>query len=191
MKLATTREVYAYWNALRRARAAPERGEFDPAAIRDSLPDLFILEIDAAGRWPVRLSGTRLDAAFGPLIGRSFLEIFAPGPARREAARLLRAVADDHEALVCGLSAVTPHGRGPDFEFLALPLRDGGRTHRSLIGALAAAGPPALAAPTLRLGEPATLRILRSEESRAAAPPAPPAAPRRRGHLVVYEGGKR
>ena len=59
MKLAASGELFAYWNALRGARSAPERNDVDPGAIRGILADTFVLEFDeerdfaACDRWMV------------------------------------------------------------------------------------------------------------------------------------------
>ena len=55
MKLAASRELFAYWCGLRGARSAPERDDVDPGAIRGVLADTFILEHDAARGFPLRI----------------------------------------------------------------------------------------------------------------------------------------
>ena len=62
MKAAATKELFGYWNRLRGARAAPERSDVDPVAIRGALGDVFILEVDATYGFPFRLSGSRICA---------------------------------------------------------------------------------------------------------------------------------
>ncbi len=188
MKLRPTRELFAYWNSVRRARAAPDRLEFDPSAIRDILADVFLLEVDAAGRYPVRLPGTRVNAVFGgDLRGRSFLDLWSEAPARRDLARLMRAVSDEAVGFVAGVGArAGADAAMTEFELIALPMRQDGRTHARIIGALASAGTPAwLGRDEARLVEMTSLRILTPD---SLARPAP--AARRRAHLVVYDGGK-
>lgn len=189
MKLAQTRELFAYWNQLRRSRAMPERGEFDPAAFRGALPDTFILEIDAAGRYPVRLSGTRLNALFGrDLKGRAFLDLWSDPASRREMARLLASVSDDALGVVAGLVAAPPGVPGADCELLILPLRHYGKTHARLIGCLAPVRTPLWSGElTPDLAGLVSLRILTQQDMRG---PAAPTAPERRRHLTVYEGGR-
>ena len=46
MKQASSRELFGYWAVRRGKRAAPERGEIEPSAIRRALGDVFILEFD-------------------------------------------------------------------------------------------------------------------------------------------------
>ena len=58
MKHPSSRALYAYWDKLRAGRAAPERGELDPGAIRSILGDVMILEVGGPHRYAVRLAGT-------------------------------------------------------------------------------------------------------------------------------------
>ena len=78
MKNASTRLVFEYWDGLRGERAAPERGEIEPGALRHALADTFVLENEPIG--PVfRLAGTRLCALFGrEQRGRAFAALW-PG----------------------------------------------------------------------------------------------------------------
>src|SRR4051794_37663355 len=64
MKHAASRMLYAYWDGARGERAAPERSEIEPGAIRHILADTFI-QIGAHGAAEFRLAGTRLCAPFG------------------------------------------------------------------------------------------------------------------------------
>ena len=56
MKHATSRMLFAYWDAARGERASPERSEIEPGAIRHILADTFILEIGANGTAEFRLA---------------------------------------------------------------------------------------------------------------------------------------
>src|SRR4051812_35751029 len=47
MKHPSVRELYHYWIAQRGLRAAPERSDIEPSAIRRALADTFILACDA------------------------------------------------------------------------------------------------------------------------------------------------
>ncbi len=80
MKHPSSRALYAYWDRLRAGRAAPERGELDPGAIRTILGDVMILEVGGPHRYAVRLAGTRICSLMGrELRARAFVETFAPG----------------------------------------------------------------------------------------------------------------
>ena len=64
MKHASSRELHAYWEQKRGTRAAPERADIDPAAVRGVLSDAFIIALDRGGGHPFRLAGTRVCALF-------------------------------------------------------------------------------------------------------------------------------
>ncbi|HEY0354137.1 MAG TPA: PAS domain-containing protein, partial [Enterovirga sp.] len=65
MKHATSRMLFSYWDSLRGERAAPERSDVEPGAIRHILADTFILGIDGEAGATFRLAGTRCSALFG------------------------------------------------------------------------------------------------------------------------------
>lgn len=135
MKHQATKDLYAYWNNLRRGRAAPDRAEIEPTAIRDVLADTFMLDLDRGRDFPVRLAGTRFNALFdSERKGSSFLELWRPEE-RRNIAAVLLTVADGVCPVVAG-GIATPPGQGEsgNFEFLFLPLRHHGRTHARLLG---------------------------------------------------------
>jgi hypothetical protein len=148
MRQAATQELYSYWNGLRGARLAPERSEIDPAAIRHVLADTMILEADDERQFPVRISGTRLNALFlGEQKGNSFVGLFAAQERRAVSAMILSAL-DDARPVVAGLTA-TPDDDMPNagdlpahLELLLLPLRHHGTTHSRLLGALTPAAIP-------------------------------------------------
>ena len=204
MKHATTRELFAYWTRLRALRAAPERGDIDPAAIRSILADTFILEVDEDGRFPFRIVGARINAIFGrELKGADFLSLWREDD-RPAAVELIRAVLNDAVPLLAGAIAA-PRGRmRVELELILLPLRHNGRTHSRLLGALSPGTVPSwlglLAADAMMLQ---STRIVGLEEGRARRQdvrdrpldPFPerrgqPGSPARRGHLFVHNGGR-
>lgn len=137
VKLAASRELHAYWNLLRGQRRAPERSEIDPSAIRGVLADTFILEIDPANRYPLRVAGTRTNALFlRELKGAAFLDLWQ-GSDQAEIASLLAGVADEATSVLAG-AAAGPRGLRPlELEILLLPLRHHGNTHSRVLGACA------------------------------------------------------
>jgi hypothetical protein len=194
MKQATTRMLFSYWDGLRGARAAPERGEIEPGAIRHVLPDTFILELDRERRASIRLAGTRLCALFGgELKERSFARRgrHAAGAAAR---RCLDIVVDDAAGVVVGLVGTTPRDARLDLEMVLLPLRHRGQPHVRILGALAPAIVPAwLGFDTVTRLETVSLRVLTPFPAPHA--PAPAVAvevvrdPIRR-RFVVHQGGR-
>ena len=94
MKHPATRELFAYWNDLRGPRAAPDRSDINPAAIRDILADTFMLDVDLERRFPFRLAGTRVNGLFDDeQKGRSFLDLWR-AEERRNISAILLTVAD-------------------------------------------------------------------------------------------------
>jgi hypothetical protein len=136
MRQAATQELFSYWNQLRGARLSPERDEIDPSAIRHILADTMILEVDDANSFPVRISGTRLNALFlDEQKGRSLIGLFAPED-RLAASQMVAAAIDGVRPIVAGLSA-GPAGECPiHLELLLLPLRHHGKTHARILGML-------------------------------------------------------
>ena len=57
MKHATSRELYDYWDRLRRGQPAPHRGDIEPSDIRRILADTFILEVGDRETYMIRLAG--------------------------------------------------------------------------------------------------------------------------------------
>ena len=196
MRQQATRELYSYWNTIRRLRSAPDRAEIDPAAIRTILAETFMIEADADGVFPLRLSGARLNALWlQELKGCSFLDLW--GEDRANIAAVLWTVMDGAVPVVAGVNAA-PFGRAPlDLELLLLPLRHHGRTHARILGAIGSSKHLDWMGllPVERL-ELRSLRIMSTSETRADLPlrPRPLAAPDRRlgqrgAHLRVLSGG--
>ena len=202
VKLAASQELHAYWNLLRGARSAPERSEIDPGAIRGMLADVFILEVNAANRYPIRIAGTRTNALFlRELRGAAFLDLWQTAD-QTEMAAVLAGVAGEAVAMLAGVSA-RPKGLQPlELELLLLPLRHRGATHSRILGACSPARLPSwiglLPTAPMRL---LSLRVLGRAESTTSKRVSPIAEELmeasdfsraanidRRGHLFVYTG---
>jgi len=205
MKLATTQRLYDYWSRLRGARPAPERREIEPSDIRDMLGDTFILEAAADDRFPFRLAGTRLCAAFcRELKDRDFLRLW--NAEDHEAIQtLLVAITEDAAAAVIGFKGTNENGKTLSFELLLLPLRNGEHRFSRVLGACTPVEQPYWLGiqPVMTL-DVQSVRLIWPDETphflrRAAAPrnkgaeifrlPDTPNT-RRYGHLTVYEGGR-
>jgi hypothetical protein len=136
MKQPATVELYSYWNLLRGARLSPERGEVDPLAIRHILADTMMLETDHDRTFPVRISGTRLNALFlGEQKGRAFIDLFAPAE-RQSAAAMILSMLTGARPVVATLSAAPPGDEPATLELLLLPLRHCGKAQARILGAL-------------------------------------------------------
>ena len=136
MRQAGTQELYSYWNRLRGARLSPEREEIDPAEIRHILADTMILEVDDERQFPVRISGTRLNALFlGEQRGKSFVSLFAPEE-REAVSAMILSVIDGARPVVAGITAVPDDDAPANLELLLLPLRHHGKTHARILGSI-------------------------------------------------------
>lgn len=187
MKTTSATLIFQYWDQLRGDRAAPERGEIEPGAVRHALLDTFILEADAEGL-AFRLAGTRLCAMFGgELKGRRLQDLFADRATRVEIARMSDAVMDESAGALTGLAARTADGEMVDLELLVLPLRHGGKTHARLLGSLSPlASPPWLGHKPVVDAEVRSMRII--WPSGMPRPAMTPEA--RRARLTVVRGGR-
>jgi hypothetical protein len=184
--------LYDYWNERRGYRAAPERSDIEPGAIRRVLADTFILAFDANAGHPFRVAGTRVCAAFGrELKGDAFVDMWAID-SQRLVRDLLTVVAHESVGAVAGARGRNAEGE-LEFELLILPLRHRARTDARILGALAPVELPAwfgvrtfdrLTLGTLRyLGpEPVTRPALRLVPTRPTG--------RMRHGFVVYDGGQ-
>ena len=209
MKHAATQELFSYWNQIRGGRAAPERNDLDPGAIRGILADTFILEVDTYLSFPLRLSGTRLNALFlEEQKGKSFLNFWSKSE-RHALSAILLTVLDGTCPIVAGVRGGPAGQPEMDLEMLLLPLRHNGKTHARILGILSPAQSPTwlgllpienlklqsmrvVDRPSLTTG-PAFARQRPVRED-IFAPPQQLAAPApnftRHGHLRVYEGGR-
>lgn len=205
MKHAATQELYAYWRSLCRGRSAPERNDIDPAAIRGVLADTFMIEVDdvrpAARAYPIRLSGTRINALFNrELKGASMPALWA-AKHRTDMLELIDVVLDNATPAVAGCMG-SPAGYPPlHLELLLLPLRHKGRTHARLLAGLSPREVPSWLG--LLPIDPLSLTSHRMIDTASSGPdnigltldtldrrPSSARRPLRRGHFVIYDGGR-
>ena len=192
LKHASSRALYEYWNCLRAGRAAPERGQLDPSAIRSILSDILMIEIGGPERFTVRLAGTRICSLMGrELKNRPFMEAFVPGD-WPEMLRVLDEVAKTSTPMVGGLIGETTDKRLLELELLLLPLRHHGRTEARMLGSFAALTFPYWATLTplvcLRI---ASSRVIEAIETLASGGPGTSDARlRAMRHLRVLRGGR-
>jgi hypothetical protein len=192
MKHSSSREVFAHWSERRGVRAQPERGEIEPAAIRKSLGDAFILGIEAGAEPRFRLAGTRVCALFGrELRNETFVALFQETH-RSSVRRLLGLVSDEATGVVAGARGRTAEGFSSELELLLLPLRHRGKTGLRMLGVLVPLATPfwlgSSGIESLSLG---SLRHLGNAvetvvPSRLAAMAARDVRPR----LTVHDGGR-
>lgn len=208
MKQQATVDLFQYWDRLRDGRPAPRRTEIEPADIKATLADTFILERDLRGDAVFRLAGTRLCAAFGrELKGFSFVSLFGHSD-QGLASELAQASLRKKSVSVAVFEGLTKGGRSLEFELLLLPL-DGGAENPRALGSIRPAEKPFwLGADPVVECRIESVRFVDPDREReflgTAAPlSAPPIAPadesmrpleigtrRRFRHLVVIEGGR-
>lgn len=192
MKNTSTRTVYEYWNKLRGQRAAPERGDIEPGALRNVLQDTFVLENGPVG--PVfRLAGTRLCALFGgELKTRPFVALWPDVEAQGDVRRLADIVMDESAGAVAGFTAETAGGASIPLELLLLPLRHRGRTHARLLGALS----PAVSPDWLGVDRITAVRLVSIRMIWATGHESEPeeefviTPEKRRASFILHEGGR-
>jgi hypothetical protein len=194
MKQASSRELFGYWVARRGTRAAPERGEIEPSAIRKALGDVFILELDRVAGHPFRLGGTRVCALFGrELKNERFIDLWDT-ESRAALADLIDAIADEATGVVASAQGRTAEGWTQDLELVLLPLAHRGDTHQRMIGALAPLSAPFwLGSATLGALTLGNIRHLdpAREAPTAARLVAGNVTAARRAAFTVLEGGRR
>jgi hypothetical protein len=193
VKHSSTQSLYAYWNERRGTRAAPERGEIEPGAIRTALGDSFILGREPAALPAFRLAGTRVCSLFGrELKGEAFEGLW--NESDRAAIRDLMAIVGNEIAgIVAGVTGTTSEGYSVDLELLLLPLRHRGTSQARQIGVLAP-----LVVPFWIGASPLTGLVLKSHRHIGPALEVVPATPlmaaadsgRIRHGLLVYDGGR-
>ena len=158
--------LFAYWDAVRGERAAPERGDVKPGEMRHVLADAFVLSREPGHDAAFRLAGTRLSALFGrELSGSGFPALWAASE-RAEAGRVV-----DTVGAILGLLGRNQNGSELALEMLILPLRHRGRTDARLLGAMSPAAVPSWAGLV-------PLRDLRTISLRVIEPGRSDAAPR-------------
>ena len=192
MKHPSIRELFDYWTLRRGQRAAPDRADIEPGAIRRVLADTFILSFDDAAGHPFRIAGTRVCAAFGrELKSEGFLGLWTR-ESRPLARDLLNIVAHEAVGVVANARGISTAGSTQELELLVLPLSHRGRTDARVMGALAPRGTGLwLGACTLGPLTLGTLRYLGAEADvvPTSIVPLRPEGRVRHG-FIVYDGGQ-
>ncbi len=137
MKHGASRILFEYWDEIRAARPAPERGDIQPSAIKSVLGDTFILELTHQSTFRFRLAGTRLCSLFcRELKGRSFLDGWDEKDQQAVTA-MLSAITQDGAAAVISFNGTTELGQSVDLELLLLPIRVQGEGCTRILGCMA------------------------------------------------------
>ncbi|MEO0546128.1 MAG: PAS domain-containing protein [Pseudomonadota bacterium] len=114
-------------------RRWPDRADIQPAACRELLPDMFIL--DSEGSQPVyRLAGTALCALYGREMRRETFDLAFEGWDRRAVHNwIARMGVDDYLILICS-RAETDGGDAVTLETLLMPLEHNGQNDQRILG---------------------------------------------------------
>jgi len=136
MKHPSTQAFFAYWDQKRGESKAPDRSYIEPEAMRDLLPDIFVLACDASANYPFRVAGTRLCALLGhDLKNCSFPGLF-DSDGRREIEDIITAVTEELLPAVAGITASSAEDL-VHLELLLLPFSHRAHAPLSLTGLLA------------------------------------------------------
>lgn len=142
MQKQSTKTLYAYWNALRGSRSAPDRRDIDPTKIRGALSNTFILELNDDSEFDFRLAGSHLCSIYArELKGRSFTRLWHPRD-RDAMETLVRAVTEDNAVALVTFSGMTAIHTRMAVETILLPVRHNGSTQSRLLGAMTAVDDP-------------------------------------------------
>lgn len=191
MQQATTKELYAYWDAIRNGRIAPRRFEIEPAKIAGLLRETFIAECTGLLGMRFRLAGTRLCHQFGrELRGDDFLGFWSHED-REAISSVVHNIVNDGAVGYGRFVGMTESNREAAFEFVLLPLIHTGSSINRLLGAITAIDPPFwLGAEPLIAFETSDLGIHWPGEAPAfLAHNSAEAARRARQRFYVVEGG--
>ncbi|HWV54538.1 PAS domain-containing protein [Pseudorhodoplanes sp.] len=166
-----TRALFAYWDALRGTRPAPDRAEIDPGAIRSCLARTFVLAFDAEHGHPFRIAGTALCETFGrELTGTAFERLWTHDE-RPAICELIQTVTQESEGVVVGVSGLNDAAPDAELELILLPLASASHGAGRVLGALSPVSATywlgARPVQSLRLGD---MRFIRAA---ATARPAP------------------
>jgi hypothetical protein len=123
MRHRTSFEIFNYWNRIRGSADAPLRSQIEPASIRHTLPQIFILEMSEVGDLKFRLAGTMICSLFGrELRDHLFLSLWS-GSQRNNAVEIARGVINHATPALLNATGHTGSGRTISFEILLLPMR--------------------------------------------------------------------
>ena len=192
MKHPSNRELFEYWNERRGTRAAPERADIEPGAIRQVLGDTFVIEVNRNDNHLFRLAGTRLCALFGrELKAESFTGLWQRS-GHNAIRELIAVVMDEKVGVVASVTGATSDDllAPVQLEMLLLPLVSQSHAEARVLGALAPmAAPYWLGAKAIG---PLTLGMFRhiGAVTDTATPRFKAASGRLKYGLTVYDGGR-
>jgi len=128
--------IIGYWTGLRREGRLPGRRDIDPAAVKDLLPGLWMLDVQRDPfRLRYRLVGTRIVEAIGQEPTGRWLDEIHPHAARLEGfvARYQRVADTGVPSRRRGTAMVWSHNDYREIENIVLPLASDGRLIDTLL----------------------------------------------------------
>lgn len=205
MKHQNSRALYDYWNNLRQSRPAPLRSEIEPRAIKDLLPNLFILQRDSDASYTYRLAGTDLCHHFGQeLRNQNFLKNWNNNELH-SITTLFKSINEDGTAAVLGVKAHEEGASHSLMEYLFVPVRLDASDEIRILGCGSVFDPvPRAQRARIQRLEVSSLRLLWPDNVAqfmvSSGPtdaangqqdvfPAPHESAQKHGHLWVIEGG--
>jgi hypothetical protein len=123
-------QLYRWWQSHARAGRLPLRRAFDIAEHTPIVPDLFLVEVQADGRFLMKLEGERVIELFGVNnTGRVITEAAGVGEYGHALAEYYQSIVDERLCRRCtGNMEHVNHRRWIEFESIDCPLsRDGGQ----------------------------------------------------------------
>ena len=134
--------MFAYWDTLRGTRAAPERSDIEPGAIRSCLANTFVLACDVEQGHPFRIAGTSICALFGAELTRTPFDRHWAAEQRQDIRDLVRTVTEDMDGVVAGVTGRNEAAETVELEMILLPLARGDSGAGRVLGALTALASP-------------------------------------------------
>ena len=205
MRHNTSKQIFSYWDNLRKGRVAPDRRDIEPSDIRELLGDTFILEVDENYRTiSFRLAGTKLCRAYGrELKGVGFLALWTEED-NFKIMNAVRAVYQTQQVCVMSLLGETQTGRFVYYEIVMLPLLIGNANEIRILGTATPDEQPYwLGSDSIISNRLKRMRFIETPVNEIATPSLVPdlqsmlsqentdgSGSRRVGHLTVLDGGK-
>lgn len=130
-------EALAYWEAMRGARAMPQRRDIDPVALRRILPHIQITEVvDGGSRFRYRLVGTAIVEAFGTEFTGKFVDELVTGERDAFVHACYRAVCDAKRPAFARSKYLNTKEVELTANRVLLPLSEDGAEVHQILGAL-------------------------------------------------------
>jgi hypothetical protein len=185
-----SRELFAYWAAIKGSRRAPSRQALEPTAIKHILCDMFILDTEKESSNRLRIAGTRVSAWFGyDLKGHTFEKLWDKAQLEHIKA-VIKAVTTQGIPVILQLEAEAAHGDCAKLEMLLLPLEHQGEISHRVLGNLATTKIPSwLGISPVKKLIIKSVKPIRPDQDND--PLSEPTIKKRHANLKVYEGGRK